>query len=365
MSTALVGADWRTGRWRAGAALFHSWGSGAYEGDDNVAGAVSSTMTGVFPCGRYGLTPRLGSGPWPAGWGALTLAPDDTAMEYRPGAALAMGAVGLDGLLVDGGAASISVTTTEEVEGLQSSDDSISRRRLGLTATRPFPLATGAFLRPALEMGIRQDSGDAETGFGADLGASIIWDDPERGIRGELRGRTLLTHIDEEFRKQGVAVSFAWQPNPSNRGPSLSLSHALGASADGGMDALLNPPPWRSGMGQPATGSGLTHTWPTASLPTTDDLPMADCRDFPHGINGAVAGALHLRAVGNDLGCVVDPRFLQHPADNPPTGHGIGVEGDWGHGPWGGGFQGGHAFMEGSAIGVLSPRRTQWEMDQS
>ena len=41
------------------------------------------------------------------------------------------------------------------------------------------------------------------------------------------------------MREQGLALSFSWQPHPSQRGPSLSLSHAVGAA--GGMDALLSP----------------------------------------------------------------------------------------------------------------------------
>ena len=86
-------------------------------------------------------------------------------------------------------------------------------------------------------MGIRQDGGDAETGYGVDLGAGIVWHDPKRGIRGELQGRTLLTHVEEEFREQGLALSFSWEPDSSsNRGPSLSMSHAVGAAAPGGMD---------------------------------------------------------------------------------------------------------------------------------
>ena len=36
-------------------------------------------------------------------------------------------------------------------------------------------------------------------------------------------------------------LSFAWDPHPSDRGPSFSVSHALGAAAAGGLDALLNP----------------------------------------------------------------------------------------------------------------------------
>ncbi|MXY62725.1 MAG: hypothetical protein F4Y87_04695 [Synechococcus sp. SB0665_bin_28] len=64
MTTALVGADWRTERWRAGAVISHSWGSGSYEAEGESSGDrdgdSSSTMTGLFPYGRYGITPRLG-----------------------------------------------------------------------------------------------------------------------------------------------------------------------------------------------------------------------------------------------------------------------------------------------------------------
>ena len=132
-------------------------------------------------------------------------------------------------------------TTSEEVDGLESSEGSLSSLRLGIEATRPFPLSNGASLLPSLALGIRQDSGDAESGFGLDLGAGILWSDPERGISGALKGHTLLAHGEEDFQEQGLAVSFSWEPNPSKRGPSLSLSHAMGATAAGGIDALLNP----------------------------------------------------------------------------------------------------------------------------
>ena len=250
VTTLLLGADWSAQRWLAGAALSQSWGSGSYGGDGDE-GEISSTLTGLFPYGRYALTPRLGL--WATagyGWGQLTLKPDD-GEEYKPGTSLAMAAVGIDGLLLDGGSEGVTLNTTadvltlktnsEEVEGLESSEGSASRLRLGMEAVKPFPLANGASLLPSMEVGIRQDDGDAETGFGVDLGAGITWKDPERGISAELKGRTLLTHAEEEFQEQGLAVSFSWEPSPSNRGPSLSLGHTMGLSTAEGMDALLNP----------------------------------------------------------------------------------------------------------------------------
>ena len=272
VTTALLGADWSTERWRAGAALSHSWGSGSYEAEKDTDQEISSTLTGLFPYGRYGLTPRLGI--WAVagyGWGQLSLEPDGTDGEYQPGANLTMAAVGLDGLLIDGGAEGLNLTTTtdlltlsttsEEVDGVQSSEGSVSRLRWGLEVSRPVPLANGASLLPSLEMGIRQDSGDAESGFGMDLGAGIRWHDPERGIRGEVKGRTLLIHVEEEFQEQGLALSFAWQPHPSNRGPSFSMNHAVGATASGGMDALLRPIVME-GLCPPAVGRGLQQRWP-------------------------------------------------------------------------------------------------------
>ena len=254
MTTALVGADWRTEWWQAGAALARSWGNGSYGGGGDHQGdaALSGALTGLFPYGRYALTSRLGG--WAVagyGWGSLAVKPDDgTEREDQPAATMVMGAVGMDGLLLDGGADGFSLSTTTDllslktattaVDGLAAAEGNISRLRVGLEATRPVPLANGASLLPSVEVGIRHDGGDAEAGFGLEVGAALTPDDPQRGIRGEVQGHTLLTHVEEEFRQQGLALSFAWQPSPSNRGPSLAVSHAVGATASG-MDALLSP----------------------------------------------------------------------------------------------------------------------------
>ncbi|MXW11811.1 MAG: hypothetical protein F4Z73_02835, partial [Synechococcus sp. SB0668_bin_13] len=252
VTTALVGAEWSSQRWQAGAALSRSWGDGSYEGEEDRDGDLNSTLTALFPYGRYGLTPRLGL--WAVagyGWGQLSLQPDGMDGEYQPGANLGMAAVGMDGILLDGGAEDLSLTTTadllsltttsEAVDGLDASEGNVTRFRLGIEAERPFPLSDGASLLPSLEIGVRQDSGDAESGFGVEVAAGLSWNAPERGISADLHGRTLLAHAEEQFREQGVALSFSWDPDPSNRGPSFSLGRSLGATAEGGMDALLKP----------------------------------------------------------------------------------------------------------------------------
>ena len=265
VTTLLLGADWHTERWQAGAALSQSWGSGSYDVNNGADGEITSTLTGLFPYGRHALTPRLGL--WAVagyGWGQLSLKPHGHGDDATPNTTLGMAAVGLDGVLLHGGSEGITLSTTADVltlkassaavDGLESSEGSLSRLRLGIEATRPFPLSNGASLLPAMEMGIRQDGGDAETGFGLDLGAGILWSDPERGISGSLQGRTLLAHAQEDFQEQGLALSFSWQPNPDNRGPSLSMGHTIGATAEGGIDALLKPTTMEGYNTNPSSG---------------------------------------------------------------------------------------------------------------
>ena len=88
---------------------------------------------------------------------------------------------------------------------------------------------------------MRHDGGDAETGFGLDLGSGLTWTDETTGIRAEVSGRGLLTHEAAGIRQRGIAGSFVWKPvQGSDRGPHLTLSQTMGASARGGVDALLN-----------------------------------------------------------------------------------------------------------------------------
>lgn len=83
-------------------------------------------------------------------------------------------------------------------------------------------------------------SRNAETGFGLDIGGGLTWSDPASGIQAEVSARGLLTHEAGGFRDRGVSGLFAWDPRPdSERGVRMTLTQTIGASATGGMDALL------------------------------------------------------------------------------------------------------------------------------
>ena len=228
VTTALVAADWQSQRWQAGTALAHSWGRGSYqESSSGAEGQISSNLTGLFPYGRYALNPKLNLwGVVGHGWGRLSLLPQEGDQESSS-IEMSMAAVGLDGLILDGGGSGLTIrsradalllgVSSEQSQQLAGVEGEVSRLRLGLEAERPFPISqSDAVLTPSLALAIRQDSGDAETGFGLDLAASLVWSDPLKGMEVELAGRSLLSHGDQSFQEQGLAASFSWDPNPSS-----------------------------------------------------------------------------------------------------------------------------------------------------
>ena len=80
----------------------------------------------------------------------------------------------------------------KRVSGLGAADADVTRLRLGLEGSRAITFAGGATLTPSVEIGVRRDGGDAETGFGIDVGGGVAWSDPERGLSADIRGRGLL-----------------------------------------------------------------------------------------------------------------------------------------------------------------------------
>ena len=64
----------------------------------------------------------------------------------------------------------------------------MTRLRLALEGSRAFRFGGGDMLTPSMEAGLRHDGGDAETGFGADIGAGLAWSDPGCGVSAALRG---------------------------------------------------------------------------------------------------------------------------------------------------------------------------------
>ena len=116
----------------------------------------------------------------------------------------------------------------------------VSRLRLGLEGSVELALTGGGSLTPMVELGLRHDGGDAETGFGVELGGGLIFADAVRGLMAQVMVRGLVAHEASGFRDWGVSGSLRFDPTPSSeRGPSVSLTPSWGSSASGGVAALL------------------------------------------------------------------------------------------------------------------------------
>ena len=250
VANVMLGADWSGGALTAGLMLSHARGSGSYRGESD--GEVESTLTGIYPYGRYAASERVTV--WGvAGYGAGSLVltqEDDAAKETDMD--LMMAAVGLRGVAVkapESGGPELAIksdamvvrTTSDAVQGLEAATAEVTRLRLGLEGSWRVVAGGGGEFVPRLEIGVRHDGGDAETGFGVDIGGGLAWSDRARGITAEVSGRGLLTHASSGFREHGFAGSLTWDPRPdSERGLKLTLRQAVGAEAKGGVDALLS-----------------------------------------------------------------------------------------------------------------------------
>ncbi len=248
---ATLGVDYAQDLVLAGLMVSHARGEGDYRA--GAGGAVSSSLTSVFPYARYALGDRVAL--WGmAGYGAgkLTLKPQGGA-KLHPDTDLMMGAAGLRGVLLDGAGDGPTLAAKSDAfalrmradaaAGLAASEAQVTRLRLALEGAQAFGLGAGVVLTPRLELGLRHDGGDAETGTGADIGAGLDFADRARGLSAGMRARGLLTHEAGGFRDRGLAATLAYDPAPgSERGLSLGLAQSVGGPASGGADALFARP---------------------------------------------------------------------------------------------------------------------------
>ena len=297
----------------AGLSLSHSRGLGEYAGV--AAGQVASAVTGLYPWLGYKATDRVTVwGVAGYGRGGLLLTPDSgTALES--GLSMAMAAAGTRGELIAGAAGGFVLafkadalwvgTAIDGVDGpagrLKATNAAVTRFRTGLEGSRDYALAGRLSLRPSVEVGLRHDGGDAETGAGMDVGAGLIVSDASTGLAVDVRVRTLLVHQAEGFRERGLALSLSYNPTPSTPlGLTARVAPSWGGQATSGAEALWG----RETMGGMAHGGlaqgnrldgevgyGLPVGSRFVGTPTFGVGTSADGRDYRLGYRlGALGG---------------------------------------------------------------------------
>ena len=176
VSTGLVGADYQSGKALLGVALAWSAGDGSYKGA-GAGGELESRLASVYPYLRYTVSERLSVwGVVGMGEGNLTLQ-TETGETMETDLSLSMAALGVRGALLSRADYELAVksdftfvqTESEKTRGLASAEAETRRLRLALEGSREMDFGRGS-LTPSVEVGLRYDGGDAETGAGVELG---------------------------------------------------------------------------------------------------------------------------------------------------------------------------------------------------
>jgi hypothetical protein len=230
-----------------GMALSRRQGNVDYEfsGPESGDGDISMDLTSVHPYVHW--SSRRGLSVWGAlgaGRGGAELADDsgraDTDLKMFMVAAGTRGELfsrGALGLALKADAFSVRIDTDGR-EDLPEVNAESSRMRVALEGRAATQLEGGSRLTGRVEFGVRVDGGDAETGTGTELGATMGYDHPG-GLRMQARGRFLLSNGKNDFDEWGASMEIALDPGVSGQGLQFSLTPAYGR-ASSGMDALWN-----------------------------------------------------------------------------------------------------------------------------
>ncbi len=249
-ATGSTGMDYERGRLLMGFAMTHSVG----EGTANDAGwryALGSTATMAMPYARLALSDRISVwGLAGTGSGRLSLDLDSAVPQsYRTDLAMTLAATGVRGDLVtpaEPGGFALALkadafwvrtesdrVTAAEFGSLMGARGESSRVRAVLDGSRTFSFASGAALTPKLELGVRHDAGDAETGTGMELGAGLGYADPSRGLDMALKVHGLAVHAEDGYEEWGVSGQLRLVPGGAGRGLSASLTPSYGVDPAG------------------------------------------------------------------------------------------------------------------------------------
>ena len=249
-ATGSMGMDYERGRLLLGLAMTHSVGDGTAE-DAEWRYALGSTATMAMPYARLAFSERLSAwGLAGTGSGRLSLDLDGgVAQRYRTDLAMTLAAVGVRGDLVtpaEAGGFALALkadafwvrTESDRVMAtafgsLMSARGESSRVRAVLDGSRTFHLASGATLAPSLELGLRHDGGDAETGSGLEFGAGLGYADPSRGLDMALKVHGLAVHAADGYDEWGVTGQFRLAPGAAGRGLTASLTPSWGVDTSG------------------------------------------------------------------------------------------------------------------------------------
>ena len=243
VTTATLGVDGVWKRWLSGLLLAYSEGDGSFTHLDMPGGDVSSSLTSLHPYVAYTLSDRVRLwGTVGYGSGALQLRLEDQ-RALDTDLTMTMGAVGVRGSLLrpsHAGGLHLDVRSdvlwmvmdSAKADNLAATEAEASRLRLVLEGSRPVALAGGGSFTPSLEIGLRHDGGDAETGTGVEVGGSLRYASAW-GLSIEASLRALVAHEEQDYREWGASGALRFDPGRQGRGLTAAIVPTWGTASSG------------------------------------------------------------------------------------------------------------------------------------
>ena len=248
--TGLVGVDYERGTMLAGLGVSRSEGNGDAFADTgqrlrSLDSDLSASLTSVYPYLRVDLDERVFT------WGLFGYGRGEMSAAGKAGSAqhdigMTMGAVGARGSLVkpeDKNGLELALKTDtfwvgmdldSIADGPSITDADASRTRLLLEASCDCRYAwAGGLVGAAVDFGIRRDTGAAETGMGLEVGGSLSYLNPDRGVTVSVSARRLMAHQDDGYREWGIGGMIEYDPGVAGRGLAVRMVSAMGTAPSG------------------------------------------------------------------------------------------------------------------------------------
>ena len=244
--SASVGVDYGCFRCLFGVALTHSSADGNFGFGNRDSARVESTVTGLYPYFGYQVSDRLWVwGVAGYGTGDMMSVPASGAEAEQADLTTRLAAVGARGDLLSGmGGYSLALkadammvrTKTDEEVGLIEAEGEARRVRVGLEGSHITSFENKSSLRSYLDLALRGDSGDAEDGFGFEVGGGLDWYGLAPGLAVNVGARGLIAHGEDEFEEWGLSGGFRYDPTPASaQGLRVGLTRSWGAPLNGGL----------------------------------------------------------------------------------------------------------------------------------
>ena len=246
VTSANLGIDTRLGAdMLAGVAVSQARGTVDYTAS-NASGELTTSLTSFNP--YVGRQMTGGMNLWAmAGYGTGEVELDDESADaqssdltQRMAAAGASGPLVSSDEMIAGGTTNLNLKgevafTSADIDAsgtLQSMSLSASRQRLMFEGEHVRNLDSGATFTPSLELGVRNDGGDGETGTSIEAGGALRYADEASGLTVEGRVRTLLSHSGD-YEETGLSGLVRIAPGASGQGLALVVQPAWGRTGSG------------------------------------------------------------------------------------------------------------------------------------